>query len=235
MGNYLVEKIEKNELKILDLNKSKYKQEKLHSIFEAIRSNTSLATLHLRYNYLSDSSVTLLCDSLLFGNSSLIDLDLSYNSITEIAVKSLALLLRKNTSLKKLNLRANNVNDKGALYLADSLLTNKSLQFLNLFNTGITRVALKALREIIRVNKYLIEIKIGSNEIYGKDIEVLRKGVFSSNIPHNKVVDLRYSTIGIEGCKKICKISKICSFQILFSSTSKFKNLIMKTKQNIYS
>ena len=121
---------------------------------QALRVNTSLSSLDLHGNSISDEGANLLAQALRV-NTSLSSLDLSRNSIGNEGANSLAQALRVNTSLSSLDLSGNSIGNEGANSLAQALRLNTSLSSLDLHLSSIGDEGANSLAEALRVNTSL--------------------------------------------------------------------------------
>ena len=107
------------------------------SLAQALHHNSTLNTLDLSRNNISDAGATALAQAL-HHNSTLERLDLSSNNISDAGATALAQALHHNSTLKELDLSHNNISDVGATDLAQALRHNSTLRKLELYhNDGI--------------------------------------------------------------------------------------------------
>jgi Ran GTPase-activating protein (RanGAP) involved in mRNA processing and transport len=100
------------------------------SIAKALRKNTTLTELDLNNNQISDESVLHLGHALK-DNSNLTYLNLNYNNIGPDSLEAFAFGLSHNQSIQTLHLSHNKIQS-GVAYLGESLKCNQSLTELSL-------------------------------------------------------------------------------------------------------
>ncbi|XP_022804757.1 NLR family CARD domain-containing protein 3-like [Stylophora pistillata] len=129
-----------------------------------LMSNTSVTELNFSYNEISDDGAAALSECLK-ENTFLTKLDLSRNNIGHAGAAALAECLKKNTSLTKLNLSRNNIGETGAAALAECLKENTSLTNLNLGTSNIGDGGAAALADCFKENASLTELSLYYNNI----------------------------------------------------------------------
>jgi len=110
----------------------------------------------------------------LTNNSTLTSLDLSFNQISDLGVRSLTqvLLPNQNSSLKILYLSKNGISDDGAKYLSEMLQTNQTLTELWLSNNEIGNRGVKQLANVLaKYNKTLKLLSLSTN-IFITDLSI---------------------------------------------------------------
>jgi len=122
--------------------------------------------LYLTGNKFSNQSISILSDAL-YNNLTLVELDLSDNSISDIGVEILMDVLLTNKSiLKKLHLGSNNISDQGVQYLSDMLKTNHSLTHLMLNRNYISNRGVHLLSNVLALHNISLEVlSLSSNSL----------------------------------------------------------------------
>ena len=112
--------------------------------------NCNLASLNLGYCGIKNDMATKIVRSLI-GNTKLVKLDLSGNSIGSSGCESIATLLQdRNSSINEIELSRNEIDDVTAALLAQSLIGNNKLKCLDLSgNSGITESGWNAFSAIL--------------------------------------------------------------------------------------
>jgi Ran GTPase-activating protein (RanGAP) involved in mRNA processing and transport len=100
------------------------------ALSEALKTNSTLATLELRGNKIEDDGAKALSEPLK-TNSTLATLDLGYNSIRENGAQALSETLKTNSTLATLDLNSNLIGSDGAQALSEALKTNSTLATLD--------------------------------------------------------------------------------------------------------
>jgi Ran GTPase-activating protein (RanGAP) involved in mRNA processing and transport len=102
-------------------------------IANALHDNTTLEELNLWSNQVSDLGVHSLTQVLSANNSRLRSIGLGQNRISDVGAQHLAAMLKTNTTITRLWLFHNEIGDQGVKALVDVLAhDNKSLQWLDL-------------------------------------------------------------------------------------------------------
>jgi Ran GTPase-activating protein (RanGAP) involved in mRNA processing and transport len=118
---------------VLLLNDNVITAEGAAMIANALYNNTTLEELNLWNNQVSDLGVQSLSQALLMNNSVLRSIGLGQNRISDVGAQHLAEMLKTNTTLTRLWLFHNEIGDRGMKLLADVLANdNKSLQWFDL-------------------------------------------------------------------------------------------------------
>ena len=122
--------------------------------------------LYLTGNRFSSQSISILSDAL-YDNSTLIELDLSDNHISDTGVKFLMeVLLTNKSNLKKLHLGSNNISDHGIKYLSDVLKVNSSLTYLMLNRNRIGNTGVYLLSNVLALHNISLEaLSLSSNSL----------------------------------------------------------------------
>lgn len=126
--------------------------------------NTSLRTLELGFNRITDRGAVQLANAL-EKNQSLERLYLSGNEIGPTGVTAIARALAVNTTLATLHLSGNNIGEDGAKALAEGLVQNRALRVLYIGTNGIGPQGVAHLMDALRANDTLEELTIGQNRI----------------------------------------------------------------------
>jgi Ran GTPase-activating protein (RanGAP) involved in mRNA processing and transport len=198
------------------------------SIFEGLRGNTTLQQLHLGSCRLDDLGIAVLANVLAIRNSSMVELDLSWNEITSVGVCALvddsmevvtptklyltgnrlrgegvtflANALGRNAmpNLKQLYLGWCHIDDDGFVALVSALEQNTSLQILSLLGNDFGERGFMALAESLPTIKVLQQIKILANASFQSTLPLLLEG-FRKN---TSLVEVNYD-IDIDGCENM--------------------------------
>ncbi|PFX21644.1 NLR family CARD domain-containing protein 3-like [Stylophora pistillata] len=134
------------------------------ALAEALSSHPSLRVLNLSTNRILGNGASALA-GLLKCNSTLTELLLPFNNITDTGADGLAEALKCNTSLSKLNLNFNNIGHLGAATIADAIKCNETLTELRLSGNKIGDTGAACLADAIRVNTYLKMILLDGGDI----------------------------------------------------------------------
>ncbi|KYO43482.1 NACHT, LRR and PYD domains-containing protein 3-like [Alligator mississippiensis] len=143
-------------LQLLSLNSNILAQESMTSICSLFHCNTAVS-LSLRYNPLGDEGVKILAACLKSKGCTLKNLSLSSTDLTEDCVPAIASLFSKKNTLIQLDLSFNNLSNSGVKTLCSALKNKEShLEELNLEYNGITD---DCEREFIQLIKNIPSLK----------------------------------------------------------------------------
>jgi Ran GTPase-activating protein (RanGAP) involved in mRNA processing and transport len=128
--------------------------------------NKKCTKLRLQKNKITGKGATILANAL-YNNTTLTELYLSKNQISDIGVHSLAQTLSiNNSTLKLLDLHSNNITDEGAEYLAEMLKINKTIIRLGLGFNQISDQGVRLLTNAITYyNENLQWLSLSSNRL----------------------------------------------------------------------
>ena len=141
---------------VLLLNDNFITAEGAAMIATTLYENTTLEELNLWNNQVSDLGVQSL-SSTLANNSVLRSVALGQNGISDVGAGHLAEMLKTNTTLTRLWLFHNEIGDRGAKALADVLANdNQCLQWLDLrLNKSVTDSSFDSLCHMLKSNRSL--------------------------------------------------------------------------------
>jgi Leucine Rich repeat len=105
------------------------------------------------------------------------DMAFVWKQIGDIKAKQIARELATNTSLRELDLSYNYIGGGGAVGLADALAKNKTLKSLDLYDNGIGDdggggAGMEALGRALARNHSLVELDVGSNVLFPSYVRV---------------------------------------------------------------
>ena len=101
-------------IKILYLNNNNLTSACGYYLGDTFKKNETIEVLHLSHNKLNESGFDTFLNILANDNTSLLDLDISYNEFKFLDFKSLSGYLNSNPPLKKLDISENNVDPQAA-------------------------------------------------------------------------------------------------------------------------
>lgn len=120
--------------------------------------------LNLYANKFQDSGIFELFTSL-HNNTSLLQLDISHNGITNSGAVAISEFLKSNSTLQILNVSQNKLLDEGVISISESLKTyNTALLQLDVSNNGITSHGAKVVSECLN-NSILQVLNISQNKL----------------------------------------------------------------------
>jgi len=163
----------------LDLSFNSLRMEGLCSLSEAMEWNSSILTLNLRRNELTNDGESVegivKLARALEKNYGLTDLDLSDNNLTDYlgkmeGVAALAAMLEKNDTLKILKIPNNVIGAQGAALLSDCIVSNTALTSLNLASNSLGSKGAKSIASILSRGslKNIKELDLSHNDLCGQ-------------------------------------------------------------------
>ncbi|XP_043119158.1 protein phosphatase 1 regulatory subunit 37 [Puntigrus tetrazona] len=132
---------------------------------DLLKYNSTLKTLDLSNNTVSDSGLEEICDALSSQKTGLRTLILSNNHITHLGMNHLQNVLPRLKTLETLNLGKNNLENRGVHTLKESLMINRSLLQLGLASTGITCEGAVTLAEILAESPQIQRLDVRQNQV----------------------------------------------------------------------
>jgi Ran GTPase-activating protein (RanGAP) involved in mRNA processing and transport len=149
----------------IDLNGKLLIDRDMDIIFKKAIIEKKCRKLRLEKNDITGKGATTLA-SVLFNNTTLMELYLSKNRISDMGVHALVQTLSiSNSTLKSLDLQSNNITDEGAEYLSEMLKTNKTIILLGLGFNEISDHGVQLLANSLTYhNESLQELFLSSNK-----------------------------------------------------------------------
>ncbi|XP_044178511.1 protein NLRC3-like isoform X2 [Acropora millepora] len=193
-------------LELVDLSGRDFFHPLFPALFLALRVNTSLTSLDLRYNSIGDEGASSLSEALRV-NTSLTSLDLRYNSIDDEGASSLSEALRVNTSLTSLDLGKNSIHAEGAHSLSEALKVNTSLTSLDLGVNSIGAEGANFLSEALRVNTSLTSLVLSINSIHADGAHSLSEALKVNTSLTS--LDLGVNSLGAEGANFLSEALRV--------------------------
>lgn len=149
-------------------------------INELLNPISSITSLNLRKNGLSDGDITLFSETL-SENLLLTELDLSYNNIGYLGAVELARVIARNADLNQINLEWNRIPTPGSLQLlSEGFLHNNTIKMFNLSACGIDDSCAPLLNKIMSENA-IEEIIVANNRLTGASADAIAKGIISAS------------------------------------------------------
>ena len=184
----------------------------------ALLQNSSLSTLKLGYNNLSDEGVKTLSLGIA-AHVSLSSLDLGFNNITDEGCKVLcSALLSTRGTLHTLYLSGNAIGEHGALSIADIIQKGCGLKRLHLTGNIIGPGGVNAITEAIGVGAHVHHTNIGKENLLSQDGTVqtsFHKSVDTRSIEKESTtigvqeLFLGGTRMGHDGCMAVAKMLEV--------------------------
>ena len=172
---------------------------------EALKTNTTLTSLHISFNAIGEEGVVALAEALT-SNSSLRVLNLGTNRILGPGACALTGLLKRNSTLTELLVPFNNILDSGADALAEALKCNVSLSRLDLSFNNIGHPGATTLAGAIKCNGTLTDLRLSGNKIGDAGASFLADAVqVNANL---KMILLAGGSIGDAGATSLAEALK---------------------------
>ena len=195
---------------------------------DCLQINCTLVELHLSNCFTDNNVIVLLAVSKsLKSTSTLLTLNLSNNQITDSGMKCLSEALAVNTTLQSLDISYNIISDDGILFISESLKLNESLHELILSKNNITDGGAKLLAEAIQINTALQELNISRNCISKEGVMRILEACIKNNSlqklvsTHNSL-----SKSGLDAINEYLELSEKNGVHILFVAS--WNNLCTK-------
>ncbi|UJR12138.1 hypothetical protein I4U23_016315 [Adineta vaga] len=168
---------------ILNLSKTNLTKEKMKIIAQILQTNSTLMELNLSYNSFGNFACSLLTQALQ-NNKNLRTLNLYNTKLSSDAAQYLSTILTLNHHLQSLHLGVNTLSNLGMKYLFNDHI---KLQYLNISCNRINQHGCIYLAEFLEQNQTLKQLDIGGNPIEDNGIKILFNGL----INNKTLIDLR--------------------------------------------
>ena len=168
-----------------------FEPEEIVAISSMIKQNTSLTSISLVSNKLSDKDLEMICEALAL-NSTVKWLDLSKNRIGEEGAHHLNRLLKRNATIISLKLYKTRIGDAGAIAIATGLKNNVSLRYLRLRSCRIGNVGAIAIAEALKHSLVLFYLGLDRNEIDSSGILAIAEA-----LKQNRSLEVLKISLGI--------------------------------------
>ncbi|KAL9656660.1 hypothetical protein ABK040_002931 [Willaertia magna] len=165
----LTQSLTTSDIRTIKLENCEIGNKGFQAIFEMMKWKKNARSLMLGKNlitsqYFSDFA------KFLDSNTSLVELDLSYNSIDSKGIEMVIKSIENNRKIQKLNLSGNILGPKTGLKIASLVEVNHTIKELRIAETKITGEVLVKLGRACRTNRALEVLDISGN-IIGKNID----------------------------------------------------------------
>ena len=193
------------QLEFVSLERSNVCDPDVVILAEALKTNTTLTSLHISFNTIGEEGAVALAEALT-SNSSLRVLNLGTNRILGPGASALTGLLKRNTTLTELLVPFNNILDSGADALAEALKCNVSLSRLDLSFNNIGHPGAITLAGAIKCNGTLTDLRLSGNKIGDAGASFLADAVqVNANL---KMILLAGGSIGDAGATSLAEALK---------------------------
>ena len=151
-------------IKILYLNNNNLTSTCGYYMGDTFKKNETIEVLHLSHNKLNESGFDTFLNILANDNTSLLDLDISYNEFKFLDFKTLSGYLNSNPPLKKLDISGNNVDPQAANIIGVSFKKLTNLEEMKLNNCGIKDDSIQQLFNFLNESS-IQKLEIDSNKV----------------------------------------------------------------------
>ncbi|XP_060231614.1 NACHT, LRR and PYD domains-containing protein 4C isoform X1 [Meriones unguiculatus] len=191
-------------LQVLEVNSVSFLCD-THLFFELINQSRSLLHLDLSLTFLSETDVKLLCDVLNQAECNIKNLRVAGCHLSPDVCKIFASILISSKTLTHLNIACNNL-DKGMHSLCKALChPDCVLKELVLANCSLSEQCWDYLSDVLRRNKTLSHLDIGSNDLKDEGLKVLCRAL---TLPDSalKSLCLKNCLITTSGCQDLAEV-----------------------------
>ena len=188
-------KSEENYVNLLDISYNNMTLSTINSLGNYLKSNSSVESLYLRGDDITDQEANMLCE-VIKVNKSIKILELSNNKLTNLSCKVFSELLKQNKTLKDLFISRNLFSNEGVKYLTDGLIVNRYLKCLDISHNNLTSESSVYLCVLFKNTKSLEKIILIGNNFGNDGLKNIFEGlVFNSSLKvifldNNKIADL---------------------------------------------
>lgn len=132
----------------IDLSFQQLSDRDIDTVVEQAIIQKQCTVLLLNDNFITAEGASTIANAL-YENTTLEELNLWNNQVSDLGVQSLSLALAKNTVLRSIALGRNRISDTGAEHLAEMLKTNTTLTRLWLFHNELGDRGVKILADVL--------------------------------------------------------------------------------------
>ena len=233
-------------IKILYLNNNNLSSSCGFYMADSFKKNSTIEILHLSHNKLNESGFDSFLNILGNDNTSLLDLDISYNELKFLDFKSLSGYLNSNPPLKKLNISGNILEPQAANTIGVTFKKLTNLEELKLNNCQITDECIQQLFNFLN-DSSIQNLEIDSNKIETmglmlalKKMQVCNRLKYISyqNMPFQNLIDMVIQTLSantsIEKINLKQNIIKEDELKKFIDAASKLRNVkILLSKDKV--
>jgi len=159
--------LKNNSVKSINISNNDFGSDGLKEIFEGIAQNTSLTQINLNCLSIDDNCAALLFNDLISKQKSLLNINLSENSLTDLTLSKLNEVIKQNL-VSNLILNNNSFDRYNMTDISSAIANSTSLLYLDLSHNSIKEEALKTILEGVKSNKSLVKLDLCHNELSKK-------------------------------------------------------------------
>ena len=209
-GVKIAQFVQNSTLQHLDLSSNHVDDEGAKVISDYLQSNTcSLHILNLSRNQITSEGAIIIANAIQMNmNTTLEELDISYNSIKDEGMKAISIQEKCSSSeatrikLIKLYISKIGVSVKGIACVSSCLIGNCTLQVLDVSNNSITSSGAERIASALKQNQSLISLDISCNEIGDDGVKFIGSCLNSTVLQE---LNLSENCITTEGIRELVK------------------------------
>jgi Ran GTPase-activating protein (RanGAP) involved in mRNA processing and transport len=175
------------------------------ALARALHVNTSITELNLSWNLIRSPGARALAPALA-ASTTLRELDLGFNLLRCNGAAFLAPAISASPSLRVLSLRRNELGPNGSTHVADALRSNTSLRSLNLGLNGLAALGAAKIGEAIAQNSTLEHMDLDWNALRELGLHVLTSGL--RNKCGLTFLDLSHNKLSHESARNLASALK---------------------------
>ena len=170
---------------------------------ECLMINTSLKELDLSNNKISDEGVKNSAEEVIQVSPTLPKASKSQHRISDSRISAISGCLKVNSTLCKLNLSSNRITNKGAQKLAEAIQVNTTLQELNISKNWISKEGVMRIVEACTINRTLHRLVCTHNNLSKSGLAVISEYIRKENAVH--IFDASWNAIGYKDSRLAIK------------------------------
>ena len=172
---------------------------------DCLMNNSTLTELNLSSNEITDEGAKRLAEAIQV-NTTLQSLDISHNTISDNGIFSISDCLKINSTLCKLNLSSNKITDEGAIRVAEAIQVNTTLQCLDISHNTLSYSGISSISGCLKINSTLHELNLTNNKITDEEVVRLTEAIKVNTTLQS--LDISHNTLSYSGISST-KISSI--------------------------
>lgn len=202
----LEETIRRSPSHSVNLKGQQLKDQDMNIVIKEAIIGKQCVKLDMTYNEVTQQGASVLADTLQ-NNKHLEELNISFNNISDLGVRYLALAINSSV-LKRINLAENDISDEGVGYLAKMLATNTNLLQLSLNGNQIGNYGIGMLANTLTHTSTRLEFLDLSANKYINDESIDSFVNLMENNQSLKKLDLRHNNLSQDAVKRLHILSK---------------------------
>jgi Ran GTPase-activating protein (RanGAP) involved in mRNA processing and transport len=178
-----------NSLQTINLSDNRITSIGLNSLYECFNdsecSNYSIKKVLIKSNLFNTPEATQALGMILQTNRTILELDLSSNSISDQLVLPIAEAFRINNTLQSLVFESNALGATGCRLLCEGLKVNRALKILNLRNNSLGHDGARVISDLLMINRTLDTLNLQANLLDEHSISLI-----ADKLNYNNVIKL---------------------------------------------